>query len=324
MDNSQELQPNVVHDDHRSEDNVDDIPDDFATEEESDDNTSDLPLGDVLSISDAYSCVTAKDNSTFIALVGPSGCGKTTLFTAIYHLFQKNTIDNYYFAGSETLLGFEQRAYLRRLRSEQTVPETPKTRRGVKDLLHIKIWDSCADKFYNLLISDFSGEDFSNIRANIEYAKSEFGVIKSAKCIVLLLDGELISNKEKRNSTLDDATELLRTFAYADLLRSTVSIVVAISKYDIVKRKYLEESSLHNYENYIKKRFDDIAKIINKEILYTCVSVIPDSTIEYDNEESLKDMLKKWIDSSSYNKNYTYHEPQSMKSQFNCYYRKSL
>lgn len=323
MDNTQELQPNDINilKPENFKNNVDDLSGDDIIEEETKDNTSELPLGDVLSTSDAYSNITAKENSTFIALAGPSGCGKTTLLTAIYQLFQKGAVENYYFAGSETLLGFEQRAYLTRLHSGQLVPDTPKTRRGADQLLHIKIWDSYADKFFNLLISDFSGEDYSNIKANPEYAKSDFGIIKSAKCFVVILDGDLILNKEQRNSTLKDATELLRTFADADLLRSDASIIVAISKYDIVKKRYADDPSLYDYEEYIKNRFNAIAKPLNKEILYTNVSAISDSEVDY-NERSLNDMLRNWIDSSNNNHKYSYHEPGIMKSQFNCFCRK--
>ncbi len=91
-----------------------------------------LPAGSALAMEDTYS-ITSSEESKFIVLVGPSACGKTTLVTSLYQLFQKEPLGGFYFAGSQTLQGFEQRAFFTRTSSKLSNPQTLKTRRGISD-----------------------------------------------------------------------------------------------------------------------------------------------------------------------------------------------
>ncbi len=282
------------------------------------DNISELPLGDVISVDNSY-FITAKENSKFIVLMGPSGSGKTSLVTAIYQLFQNGPIDRYYFAGSETLLAFEQRVYWTRRQSRQLNPDTPKTRRGVRDLLHLRICDPFTDEYSNLLIADFSGEDFMSVIANTEYALSDFDVIKGAWNVSIILDGELISEKDKRQSALKDAVELFRTFVDSDLFGKYVQIDVIISKYDIVKEKYTSDPTLETFEDYIKLQFNTIAKRINKRINYKYVTVMADNEVELDVDQLLTNIFKGFIFDDRINMFKVLQEHRNLVSQANCY-----
>ena len=129
-----------------------------------------------------------------IVLAGAVESGKTTLVTTIYHLLNKGPLAGYWFAGSETLLGFEQRSYLARTSSDNVYARMGKTRRGILDaILHIKLCKCQSNMLVDLLITDFSGEDFKSISGNVELAKAEFGAIKRADFIALLIDIYLIS-----------------------------------------------------------------------------------------------------------------------------------
>lgn len=191
--------------------------------EDTDDNVGEqeiifeLPLGDAMTIEETYK-ITAAFQTKFIVLVGPQESGKTTLVTTIYQLFQTGPIDKYFFAGSKSLKGFESRAFNTRVTSGNSHSQTPKTRRGISDsILHLKLWNSIENSSQDLLISDFSGEDYNSAIANIDLMKSDFSPIKRADRIVVLLDGELISKKTKRNSTQDRAIELIQTIYDAGL-----------------------------------------------------------------------------------------------------------
>lgn len=47
-----------------------------------------------------------------IVLVGPVASGKTTMETSLYQLFQNSPVNDFCFAGSYSLQGFEQRAFI--------------------------------------------------------------------------------------------------------------------------------------------------------------------------------------------------------------------
>ena len=161
-----------------------------------------LPLGEALSIEDTY-LITSRDKTKLIVLAGPSECGKTTLITSIYQLFHKGPIDQFYFAGSQTIKGFEIRAYHTRTNSGGDKPNTLRTSLGSSDsFLHLKLWDSNNNSRHTLLLADFSGEDFRNARADVETMREDFSVIKQSDYLVLIIDGGSITQKDKRHSAV--------------------------------------------------------------------------------------------------------------------------
>lgn len=217
-------------------------------------NIFELPAGQALSIEDTYS-ITASESTKFVVLAGPSGCGKTTLLITLYQLFQKGAIGNFYFAGSQTLQGFEQRAFHTRISSNLSSPETVKTRRGISDsILHLKFWDSKIKVMHNFLLSDFSGEDYSSAIANVELMQEDFGILRRADVIVIIIDGDRITEREFRNSTLQRTIELLKTMDNANLLSKSVVVEIVISKYDLVKKKCGNDSIISEYINSIPSK----------------------------------------------------------------------
>jgi GTPase SAR1 family protein len=282
-----ELKPNNVDDDNLNK---------IGAQYQSD--IFELPVGQALSLDDTYS-ITSSEYTRFIVVAGPSGCGKTTLVTSLYHLFQKGPIGNFYFAASQTLQGFEQRAFKARTSSHLSIPETIKTRRGISDsILHLKLWDTKKNYRYNFLMSDFSGEDYSSAIANVELMIEDFSVIKRADTIVIIIDGDRISNKKSRHGTFQQTTELLKTINDANLFSESVIVEFVISKYDLVKKRSETDPAIMEYIDKLKDKIlgktDNLPDIAIK---FFRIAAMPSDSGDCETGFGIADLLQSWTES---------------------------
>lgn len=257
-----------------------------------------LPSGSVLDPLDTYS-ITAAEKSCFVVIMGATGSGKTTLVTSIYQQFLcGGFLDNYYFAGSKTLMAFEERAHYTRTVSNGLEPQTLRTPRGsINDILHLRIKDNQKNRNINLLLSDFSGEDFENAVANIEVARQDFNLVKSAKKIVVIVDGANIVTPRKRASEIQRAINILKTFFDGELTHNNVDVLIVLSKYDLTKDKVEEEYLESISESFVKQ----IPELKNR-VGFLRVAAMPTNTDEVALgfglndllDELLKDQIKKF------------------------------
>ena len=96
----------------------------------------DLPHGNGLSAAETVA-ITRRALTSVVLFAGTAGCGKTTLLASLYLLFQRGPFAGYNFAGSDTLVGFEERVSLARTASGRDAPTTPRTR--VSEYLHLRV-----------------------------------------------------------------------------------------------------------------------------------------------------------------------------------------
>lgn len=256
----------------------------------------DLPHGKALTMDETYK-ITSSRKVKFIVLAGPSDSGKTTLVTTIYHMFQKGSLAGYWFAGSETLWGFEQRAYLTRISSGNASSQTPKTRRGISDaILHLRLCSCKSNVFQDLLITDFSGEDYKSVIGNVDFARSEFGVIKRADNIVLFIDGDLISQKSYRNGVELESLELLQTISDADLISNNTYVDILISKYDLVLQRETGDPSIRSFINNLIAKFNKRFSSHLGKLMFLNVAAMPDHTASLEIGHGLKSLIQNWVE----------------------------
>ncbi len=292
-------------------DSVDSI---IATEEVSGESTIALSIGAELSVQDIYQ-IAASEKTQMFVIIGATGSGKTTLVTSIYHLLLSGSnITNFLFAGSNTLFAFEKRAFSLRTSSMQPHGEMMRTQRGsVDSFLHLRLKLPHTNEIRNLLFSDFSGEDFEGVLADTDAATDEFGFIKAARHLIFLLDGEKIASKKYRYSELQRLIHMLRTFLAANLITENNRIVVAVSKYDLVKKESNESLSrfVNGIQDEIVKQIPDIKDICT--IQY--IAPMPDDEKTLPTLYGLNDLLNSLL---GYAKNeYTTCGIPSLSSQFN-------
>lgn len=279
-----------------------------------------LPIGRELS-ADATYPLSAAEKSRFFVIVGATGSGKTTLVTSIYHEFLFGHHKNkYLFAGSKTLAAFEERSYYVRTTSMHSNVEMRRTPRGsIDSILHLRIKRCETGRIENLLLSDFSGEDYSAISANVTAAKEDFQILKSAKHIVVLLDGEKIAVSKFRLAELQRAIHILRTFYDANLIKSGAQIIIAISKYDLVFAA--NNDALSRFiDNIIRRVIEQIPELEGRCTLHSIASM-PNDTSQFEVGYGIDELLDMLLfDSQPCNSNKN--DTLSLSSQFNLWKRR--
>lgn len=211
-----------------------------------------LPSGKALSSTETY-LITSSEKSRFVALLGAVGSGKTAICTSIYsHFLDGKFKEEYYFAGSKTLATFEEYAYLTRLISGRDLPTHERTKKGTQSILHIRLNDPLKNSYVNYLIADFSGEDYENVICNIDYAKDEFQVIRSATILVVVLDGEKMCKASTRMPEIQQSINLLHTFHSANIITNNIPIIIVVSKFDLV-----QQAEVSNWRELILEKFSE-------------------------------------------------------------------
>lgn len=252
-----------------------------------------LPSGDALTIEETYD-ITAAEKTKTIVLIGPPSCGKTTIETTLYQMFQEGNVGDYYFAGSKTILGFEERSYYTRTKSRQSIPETPRTIRGTESFLHLKILNYKTLNYYNFLFADLSGEDFINCIGNIEAMKNDFEFLKNVDYIVAVIDGESIIDKRKQHSVFEETAQLIRTLFDAKLANKFTNIQLVFSKHDKIQ-KYISEDNVF-YDKIIRKKNRLIERlgVYTNEITLFDVAAMPFDCEEYQVGYGLIELMESW------------------------------
>ena len=237
-----------------------------------DDDSIILPSGDALTYDEAYQ-ISATTPTTFIVLAGDSQCGKTTLITTLYQQFLQAIPSRYYFAGSQTLQAFEKRAYLSRSTSEALTPDMQRTVWNLEELLHLRVWDSSSHLYSNLLLTDFSGEEFKSILGNPQLAREDFRVVSAANFFIILLDGENLSLSRARE--LEKASNFIQTFYDAGLFKANTKIIVALSKFDLLVQSYKADQNFRDFINGIPAYISKLIPSISANLIFIKLAAMP-------------------------------------------------
>mgnify|MGYP003303253488 CR=1 FL=1 len=247
--------------------------------------------GEALENNDFYK-IAARERTKMMLLVGPVACGKTTMETSIYQMFQRNPVQEYYFAGSQSLQGFEQRSYYTRIQSRGNTPETQRTRLDDTNIfLHLRLWNKKSEEVNNLILTDLSGESFANSIGQVEEIKKKYNFAERVDFIVGIIDGEKLCNKKTRNSVVAEIIELLRTFYDAEVLNCDCILQIVISKYDLLRE-------LHNCEEVVKNVKFQISGCLSKifpSIEYFKVAAMPENTRQTTIGYGLEEVLLSWL-----------------------------
>ncbi len=220
-----------------------------------------LPHGLALTVAETYP-ITASEVSKTIILIGPFDSGKTTIETTIYQLFQRKPFAGLLFAGSQSLFGYEERAFYTRLESKKEIATTPRTSRSANEIfLHLKLYDNTTKSKTNFLFGDISGEEIYSHLGNVETISEKMPYLKSVNSYVFILDGKQLADKNKRNGAIDQAYTMARTIFDANLYSASTKVQVVISKYDILK---MNDDA--NLETTIDKRLQCIVDLLKKYV----------------------------------------------------------
>lgn len=251
-----------------------------------------LSLGQALNEKELYR-LSSRLPTRIIYVLGPVGSGKTTFESMLYAFFLKNIDKNILFAGSETLVGFEERLNYLRIKSGNSDAQMERTNKDERRcFLHLNLLDIKLNYRYNLVLSDISGETFDNCNSNRANMEQDLPYLDMAKNIVLFMDGESLLDNSKRQGSVMKIKFFLKTFKSSRFYNGKPNIDIVISKNDVIydKTKQDKNDFIDNIENQFRNFEKDF--LIN----YFRIEAINGSCIK-DTEKSIEliDLLKYWI-----------------------------
>jgi hypothetical protein len=143
--------------------------------------------------------ITYKKRPFIIGVIGPSNAGKTTFLAAIYLLLRNgHRINGFSFAGSNTLIGWENIAYFLTCKADNFIEFPPHTSRNagrIPGMLHLKLIDS-KNIDYDILFTDAPGEWFTTwgIKADDSNAIGAQWIDENSDAFLLFADCDAFVN----------------------------------------------------------------------------------------------------------------------------------
>jgi hypothetical protein len=230
-----------------------------------------------------------------IAFVGPTKSGKTTLILSLYEAFRQGKFGSCLFAGSRTLLAYEERCHLSRAASELSKPDTERSRADAEDvLLHLRVRpDPLNDRrIVSFLFFDISGELFEAAGESTA-ALLQIPFLSHAYRVVMFVDGDKLADLAARHATRQDFLTLLRAGIESGRFHPKTSIDVVFTKQDIV-RAHAQRTEIERFQAEIEetchKRFSSQVHSLN----FHRVASRPHP------DEGLTDLFRTWTERDSF------------------------
>jgi hypothetical protein len=248
-----------------------------------------LGTGRALNQNELY-LLTAKRRTRIVYVLGPVGCGKTTFEAMLYQGFLNHVDENLLFAGSDTLVGFEERLKYLRLSSGKAAGSVERTHVDENNsYLHLRLLDVSEQEWKDIVFSDLSGEIYEQCVAKRSNLEEELKNIQIAQNVVLFLDGEKLADKIERNVVVHKAKTFLKTLRSSNCYRPDMRIDIVVSKNDLVNQ-YPDQDFVDTLED----KFKDLNK--DYRLRFSRIEAIKEPNLTDEKKSILLiDLLKKWL-----------------------------
>lgn len=177
--------------------------------------------------------ITLRSRTHVVVLAGAEGSGKTTVLTSIYEHLNQGPFAGFTFAGSRSLLGFEEICHLNRLASGGSQPDTQRTRlTDETKYYHLALRPGGpTEARRHVLLSAMSGELFRMAKDSHEEAK-RLTFLRRADTLVVLVDGERLARPAQRTSAQADAADILEAVLEVNMVSPNCRVDIVFSKLD--------------------------------------------------------------------------------------------
>jgi double-GTPase-like protein len=193
--------------------------------------------GTELGIEDAAAVMRSR-YSHLLGIVGQTDAGKTAFLSALYLMSAQALLKpHYYFAGSLTLQGFEDR--VRRVRrwdnsglEKKFMVHTQLLNPRSPSFMHLSLKEGgAARRRVELLMTDLPGEWTSDLINRLETA-SRFKFMRRADAVVYVLDGPLLADVNSQYQESHKARLMLERLRNIPLVTMDTPLVLLITKCD--------------------------------------------------------------------------------------------
>lgn len=222
-----------------------------------------------------------------VVLVGFPGVGKTSFVASFYQtLLQEGEIGDCACFDSDTFIGFERRAFTRRLSEEHTNIDTKRTIRGEGYILSLHFMTP-NKKNKLVILSDRSGEDYIEY-ANKRDAASNDLLLQNADRVIFFVD----STELKGSAWLvakQKIANLLGNLSENKVFRSQLKVNVLFNKIDLI-----------NDRDTFEDKKAKCINLFNKEIGLAGIEFHEITSNRINQNVELKKMFVTLMDSSSH------------------------
>jgi hypothetical protein len=174
----------------------------------------------------------ARSRGRVAVWMGESGSGKTALTMRLYER-QRIAPDDVQFAGSATLLAFEELARRRRIGAAEPSPDAApfgSNRGDERQIFHLALRHG--DEGVNLLIADLPGRLFRALADN-QLALDAVPLVRRADKLALIVDGARLRDPATRSSVLTGVRQLLERISHT-LPESGSDLALVVTKWDLI------------------------------------------------------------------------------------------
>jgi len=255
-----------------------------------------LPSGETLTPAEVDRFLLCK-SVRFITIIGDLDSGKTTLICALYDKFLRGSFAGYLFAGSRTLVGLEKNSHHARIDSGREAPDTQRTSisDGLKFFHFSLVPSDSSQSRIELMLSDRAGEQYKKARDNSDVA-SELIEVKKAQHVVLLMNGEHISEHSRRHNAMQSVRQTIRAYLDAGAFSKNSLVQVVMTKIDLLENipdKQLIEDQLEQFYSTLQKDFSGRLG----DLSFSEISARDPKGI-FPPAKGINELLKKWCTSA--------------------------
>ncbi len=174
--------------------------------------------------------------ASLVAFVGAFKSGKTSLVTEFWEMLRRRDMRGFSFAGSDTVSGFEHRAFLSRMESGGSDDGIFRTSSEAGlHFLHLRLarQDGSGPPFH-LLMSDRAGETIEELLDEPgEFAR--LVEVSHADTVALVVDGAQMADPARRGQHRLQTMSIVQAIRDAGLLKHGTRVDVVMAKLDKVR-----------------------------------------------------------------------------------------
>lgn len=217
-----------------------------------------------------------------VVLVGFEEYGKSTFAGSLYYnFFTKESFCGHVLCDSETYSGFERRILIRRMDIAPDI-KSKRTIKGENPLLVMSLMSELTGK-YKLVISDRSGEDYSQFSGTLEEI-ADNQLLKVADHVIFFVDS--VKMTENFGKLRYSYKNFLNELVNKDLLGKNARVKVVFNKYD--------QGKVHQEYSEKKKQAEAMfSEVLGTDRKYDVFEI--DSTGASDKFASVENLTKSFL-----------------------------
>ena len=247
-----------------------------------------LSSGRALTVEEGHALAGAR-STRIVVLMGMVKSGKTTVLAELWEGFRKGPFGGHLFAGSRTIMGFEQICYFARAVSQREIEDTDRTKSGEENnLLHLDLVDRSNGRKQSILISDLSGELFERA---VESRQNVHAIpyLQRADHVVLFADAEKLGNNSEKHLLVNQLTVLLRSCIEERRVEPNCRVTLVVSRHDLLPSD-TDEAFMDSLKNRICER---ASPYFEKPVDFLELAARPESGPE--DAYGLEELLSAWL-----------------------------